>query len=363
MNGITRTFALMGVALLAAGSCSSDGPEGILTPDLVCSIPSSQIFDGGPGKDGIPALTDPELVPAGHASLSYLLNTDRVIGLIVNGEPIAMPLNVGWWHEIVNINAGGARIAVTHCPLTGSSLAFDRAPAGGATFGVSGLLYQNNLIMYDRNRPESLWPQMSRGARCGPRDGTALPMVAIIEMTWADWRSLYPTTQVVRGVSGGFYDYRNYPYGDYDQPNNERLLFPIQNLDRRRPLKERVLGVPDVDGGGVAFPFGALAARGEAAAVRYEPASGAPFVVLWDGFRRAAMAYRPVIDGQALTFEVRTGAIVDVQTQSTWDVDGRARSGPLSGKQLEPVREAYIAFWFGWAAFNRDTRLWTGGTT
>ena len=72
------------------------------------------------------------------------------------------------------------------------------------------------------------------------------------------------------------------------------------------------------------------------------------------------MAYRTVLDGARLRFQARDGRIVDVETQSEWHIDGRATSGPLAGAHLEPVAEAYVAFWFAWAAFHPETRIWEG---
>lgn len=331
--------------------------------ELSCTIPKGQIFDGGPGKDGIPALHNPPLVTAEDPGLGYLRSLDRVIGVIWDGQAIAIPHNIGWWHEIVNLDLDGVDLAVSFCPLTGSSLAFDRSAVGGATFGVSGLLYQNNLIMYDRNRPESLWPQMSRGARCGERSGTGLTMFPVVEMTWVGWLRLHPDTRVVSGNTGMGRDYTDYPYGSYDVVGNDDLLFPVPNLDRRRPLKERVLGIPSDDGqGGIAFPFGELTKVGPVAAIPVE-IDGSDIIVLWDADAGGAMAFRPTAAGQSLTLAVIDDEIQDAETGSTWDVDGFARSGPLEGERLEPVAEAYVAFWFAWAAFNTDTQLWTGRGT
>ncbi len=359
MRAVTSPVTAFGAACVGiANACGNPTSSSFDSVEkLECSIPTAEIFDGGPGKDGIPALVNPNLVSPDDPSLDYLLESDRVIGLEWNGNAVAVPLNVGWWHEIVNLDLAGLQVAITHCPLTGSSLAFDRAPAGGATFGVSGLLYQNNLIMYDRNQAESLWPQMTRGAQCGPRLGAALTMIPVVEMTWKGWWSLHPDTRVVAG--GGARNYRSYPYGSYDDVGNEQLLFPVRNLDRRRALKERVLGIPDGETGGIAFPFGALDAIGPVAAVHSALSGSTEVVVLWDRAHASAMAYRPVARGQRLRFESRAGAIVDVETSSQWDVNGRARSGPLAGERLEPVAEAYTAFWFAWAAFHRDTQLWT----
>ena len=322
----------------------------------MCSIDNSRIFSGGPGKDGIPALTNPTFVEPDDADAGYLLPSDRVIGLEIGNQVLAIPLNIMWWHEIVNLDLGTSQISITHCPLTGSSMGFDRGAAEGAEFGVSGLLYQNNLIMYDRTRPESLWPQMLAGARCGPRDGTALAMVPILEMTWSGWRSLYSGTAVVSSETGWERDYQSYPYGDYDDPDNPQLLFD-QAVDPSRPPKERVLGVP-VGSGGVAFPFGILDDLGPVAAPLVRT-FGEPFVVFWDRHRQAAMAFHPVVDGQALTFSVANGRVFDDQTGTAWRVDGLGLQGPLSGVRLEPVAEAFVAFWFAWPAFYPEIEVWS----
>jgi hypothetical protein len=347
----------LGVAGSCQGSDSGTTPvvDGGDAEPIVCSISKSEIFNGGPGKDGIPALTNPPLVLPREDEASFLRDGDRVIGLVVEGEPIAVPLGILWWHEIVNLEAGGRRLAVTHCPLTGSSLAFDRDPLGGVELGVSGLLYRNNLMMYDRSDDESLWPQMLRRAGCGAKPGTALAMFPVMETTWEGWRVLFPGTRVVGSNTGYATDYRVYPYGDYDRLDNSEILFPMGELDSRRPPKERVLGIPDGADGGRAYPFGALAALGPVAVV-----DEGEHVVFWSQAARAAMAYRPLTEGQRLTFEVLEGKITDLETGSTWDASGIASSGSLAGRRLEPLTEAYVAYWFAWAAFHDNTTLWPG---
>ena len=114
--------------------------------------------------DAIPALTDPVLVPSDDVGASYLEDDDRVIALLLDGEPLAFPIKLLQWHEIVNLNRGSTRLSISYCPLTGTGLVFDRSAVGGAEFGVSGLLYRNNLVLYDRADEPSFFAQMSRRA-------------------------------------------------------------------------------------------------------------------------------------------------------------------------------------------------------
>lgn len=113
------------------------------------NVPVDEIHSGGPPKDGIPALTNPEFIAGNQAS--YLGPSDRVIGVVAGSEARAYPLRILNYHEIVNDRIGQLSIAVTYCPLCDSAAVFDRrTPLGEREFGVSGLLYNSNVLLYDR---------------------------------------------------------------------------------------------------------------------------------------------------------------------------------------------------------------------
>jgi hypothetical protein len=320
-----------------------------------CTIPSAQLVSGCqggadciPSIDGIAPGDDRLVSPEGTASLS---DSSRVIGMVVGDRALAVPHSILWTHEIVNVDDwGGRSFAITYCPLTGSSLAFDRSVVDGAEFGVSGLLFNNNLVMYDRRDGQSLWPQMSRRATCGAHVGASLSMMPLVEMRWDRWRQLHPDTRVV--TDGGGFD-RPYPYGNYESPNTDPLVdMPVD--DRRAP-KERVLGLPDGSGGGIALPFGELAAGGDVRVVTV-PVGGTQATVFWNEDAQAARAFET-----SRSFSVRDGQIVDDATGSVWSVEGRAIEGSLAGEgaELTPLDTGYVAFWFAWAAFQPDTVIWT----
>ena len=178
-NRFERVFSLcsgLALATVAAAACSgdagtsvdADGGGGGERLTALCQEFQGELIRGAP-KDWIPALTDPELVAPDSPWVDFLLPTDRVIGIEVDGEYLAVPHNILWHHEIANFDNYG--LAVTYCPLTGSSMVFRRDFAAGAEFGSSGLLFNNNLVMYDRAAVEgedSLWPQMLAGAFLRP---------------------------------------------------------------------------------------------------------------------------------------------------------------------------------------------------
>ena len=382
-NGFERVVSIFSslAAATVAAACSGDGGTSLGGSragesgsglSSMCQAIQRELSVGA-AKDGIPSvqLKDSDLVEPGSVWLDFLLPTDRVIGLEVDGEYVAVPLNILWWHEILNLNDHG--LVITYCPLTGSSMVFDRAAAGGAEFGTSGLLYKNNLVMYDRVSSDgeySLWPQMLAGAFCGPSEGRRLKMVAAIEIEWEDWLGLHPDTRVVGSQTGSSRDYTVYPYGSYAVESNETTLVDVHpdSLDRRRPFKEPILGIPFLDGqGGIAFPFGALrdASVGDLTVVHTilgddEEGRGTldPVVVFWDGAAAAAMAFAPRTATRDLTFEVRNGAFVDMETGTQWSIDGIGVSGPLAGERLQAIADAYVSFWFAFSQFFRDPLLW-----
>lgn len=357
--------ALFAAALALAG-CSADTIVGGLRDDGVpdpgvCDLDPLFLFDSGVRRDAIPALTSPPTLAGTDPDLNqFLAADDRVVGIVVDDIAYAVPHNILWYHEIVNETftgpSGALDVAFTYCPLTGSALVFDRAAAGGAEFGVSGLLYKSNLIMYDRTTELSLWPQMLGAASCGPSRGVGLDVLPSIEMTWNGWRTLHPDTRVVIGVGvNGPYD--QYPYGDYE--DDPEFDFPMPALDRRRGAKERVFGVQDPDGGAIAFPFETLDANGDWAVVPF--ASGlaqVPAVVFWDGSRRAAAAYLGDVNGDPMTWVADGDGFMDEETGSRWSIEGIAIEGPLAGERLEPIERSFVAFWGAWYSFFPGTAIW-----
>jgi hypothetical protein len=159
----------------------------------------AEIHGGGPARDGIPALDHPAFIAADQAL--FLTPNDRVLGLSRHGVAKAYPIAILNWHEVVNDQFGAEPLVVTFCPLCGTGMAFLATVDGRALkFGVSGLLYNSDVLLYDR-QTESLWSQIMTTAISGPLKGQRLTMTPVAHTTWADWRQRYPDIvfqQVIR---------------------------------------------------------------------------------------------------------------------------------------------------------------------
>ncbi len=200
-----------------------------------------EIRSGGPPKDGIPALSRPNFVKAPAAD--YLKAHDRVIGVVVADEARAYPLAILNYHEIVNDTIGATPLAVTYCPLCDSAAVIDRrTPWGEREFGVSGLLFNSNVLMYDRRgKPESLWSQVRTSGISGPGADRPLTALSCELTTWQSWTSRFPDTVVLSARTGHQRDYRRNPYETYF--TNQELMFPASPASALFANKERVLGV------------------------------------------------------------------------------------------------------------------------
>ena len=202
----------------------------------------AEMRSGGPGKDGIPSIDDPDFIEADAAD--FLDDGDIVFGIEPETErPKAYPQKILVQHEIANDRVDGTGLAVTYCPLTGTAIGF---PRDQVEFGVSGRLLNSNLVMYDRTT-DTWFPQVLGVGVKGPHAGAFLQEYPVVWTTWGRWRRKHPGTRVLSTDTGHIRNYQRDPYGSYNpvggyyEPDS-RLMFPVLNRSDRFAAKEMVLG-------------------------------------------------------------------------------------------------------------------------
>ncbi len=299
---------LVSVVIFWIAGCSAEIKNGFdLTGALV---PVDQVLSGGPAKDGIPAIDAPRFVSAGQAT--FMNDAMPVLGVTFNGQSKAYPVNILNWHEIVNDRFQSEPVVVTFCPLCNSGMAFSALIDGKPhTFGVSGLLYNSDVLMFDR-QTESLWSQLQNQAVSGRYQGRRLKPVPVVHTTWRDWQTRHPDTLVLSTDTGHRRAYDQSPYADYLK--SPQIMFPVNAINRRYHPKEDVLGL-ELDGHVKVYPFIELTqANGE--------------ITDQIGERKVTIRFDA---------KNRSGAIYDDQ-----------------GKLLPAVR----TFWFAWYAFHPEGEVY-----
>ncbi|MCK5433335.1 MAG: DUF3179 domain-containing protein [Gammaproteobacteria bacterium] len=269
-----------------------------------------EIESGGPPKDGIPSIDQPTFVLADEAD--YLQDAAAVLGISYHGIIKAYPINILNWHEIVNDQFNEEPVVITFCPLCGSGMAFSASINGKShTFGVSGLLYNSDVLLYDR-QTDSLWSQLMSKAISGPHKGRRLNSLPVIHTTWQDWKTRHPETLVLSTKTGFGRDYSKSPYADYLK--SPQLMFPVTTVSRRYHPKEEVLGI-EIGSQFKVYPFIEL----EKSPAKFsETVNGLLIIIQYDSINRSA-------------------SITDQK-----------------GKQLPSVR----TFWFAWYAFHPETEVY-----
>lgn len=278
------------------------------------TVAASEILSGGPGKDGIPALTNPKAVDLDGAD--FLDAGARVVGVEIGGHSRAYPIGLLNWHEIINDQLGGVPVAIVYCPLCDSVSVVDRRIDNRElAFGVSGLLHNSNVLLYDRS-DHALWSQVGLEAISGPLAGQSLRHLPFSLTDLAAWGARHPDTSVVSFETGHLRNYGRNPYANYF--GNDSLMFPVQGeSDTTFPNKEPIVGVR-VGEQTRAYPVAVIA---RAPGGRVEDKFGGGTVML---------------EAQ------ESGTHVEI---------------------LEAPEEAQVVhtFWFAWKAFHPETTIYTAG--
>jgi hypothetical protein len=264
------------------------------------------VLTGTSRKDNIPALTSPSFVA--QEEVNYLEGSNAGIVVESGGEVRFYPYNILVWHEIVNdIFSDGTKLTVTFCPLCGSAIVFE---SGGDEFGVSGKLYESNLLMYDKET-DSLWSQIEGRAVVGDRIGDDLTIYPSQVMQYSVFQEKHPESLVLSDKTGYLRDYTFYPYGGYEESNS--LLFPVSISDQRLPVKE-IMYIVNTENHSVALKDKSLNKE----------------IVSIDTPDGVVTAH--VVDGEVVVKNIR-----------------------------EEVLPGYTAMWFSWVNHNQESGIvWTG---
>lgn len=275
-------------------------------------VPVDEIHHGGPPRDGIASIDEPVFIKA--AAAKFLKSEDRVLGLVYEGVVRAYPIKILNYHEIVNDKIKGQPIVISYCPLCGSGMAFKpELSAADNSFGVSGLLYNSDMLLYDR-LTESLWSQIMSKAVSGKLRGSKLTTLPLMTTSWQQWRQQYPDTEVLSDNTGHQRNYDNHPYGSYD--STYAIYFPVAKMSARYHPKERVIGLVIGDKT-KAWPVSELSKQGQA--VIKDTFNGQNLIIHYDDESQSAVVY----DSQ-----YKTMASINL-------------------------------FWFAWIAFHPETEVYT----
>lgn len=376
-----RTFLLTAAPfLLLLSACSSAQAAAPSSPTAPIVLPSetAPTVDSAEGQSALPTpenyrlrageliiAASPDDIPAIFANDSLFVDVasgneewvdeEGVIGVLINGEARAYPIRLLSLHEIVNDTVGGQPIAVTWCPLCYSALVFNRVVDGQElTFGVSGYLFHNNLVMYD-HQSNTLWSQVLAQGIKGAYNREQLEVLGAFQSTWGAWKAEHPDTLVLSARQMGKQaDEVIDPYVGYYTSGAPGLGGQAE-LDERLPAQTLVVGIK-IGREERAYSFEDIRQLG----VINDELGGIPILLVYNAKLNSVAGYARLLDGQALSFELSQNgkALKDAESASLWDIElGQATEGPFAGERLSRLT-APIVFWFAWSDIYPDTELY-----
>ncbi|MCY3779003.1 MAG: DUF3179 domain-containing protein [Chloroflexi bacterium] len=370
---IIMVLAIVSGALIAQASSENEcRPSNLRTDNwstdfCQSAVDFEEILVGNPVKNGIPSVTSPAMESV-EAAAGWLSDRSPVIAVEVGEEARAYPLAILMWHEIANDVIADVPVAVTFCPLCNSSVTFDRRLNDDILeFGVSGLLRNSDLIMYDFET-ESWWQQLTGEGLVGDYAGALLDILPSQVVSFSSFSRRRPDGLVMSRDTGYNRQYGINPYTNYDQGSGTPFLFRGEVDSRLSPPVAHVLAAT-INGLPVAYPFEIL--RDEA--VVNDVVGETPVAVFFQGGVASALGdyvidnardigtagmYESTLDGVLLAFSADgDGTYRDDATGSSWNAYGEAIAGELEGAQLRWIN-AFPHFWFAWAAFHPDTLVY-----
>ncbi len=329
------------------------------------TIELDELMSGGPGKNGIPSINKPEFVEIASLWGSLAAN-EPVISIAIEGNAKAYPLQILMWHEIVNDKLSEVPITVTFCPLCYSAIVYERIVDGKEyTFGVSGFLRNSDLVMYDLES-ETLWQQCTGEAIVGELVGKKLKQIPSQIISFGQFRKAWPKGKVLSKETGFKRNYGKNPYVGYDNIDARPFLFRGKTDGRMKPMARIItIGIEDKYR---AYPHD-ITRRTK---VINDKLLDRLIVVFHDDGAVSAVdkssikesshigstgVFSRTVDAKQLTFKYKDKEFVDEQTNSVWDITGRAIKGAMKGTQLKPINHE-DTFAFVWFAFRPETDIY-----
>jgi hypothetical protein len=330
------------------------------------TIRVEEILWGGVPLDGIPALDNAAMIPAGEAT--YLEPEEPVFGISINGDHRAYPLRIMDWHEMANDVVGGVPISLAYCTLCGAGIAYDGRASNGDvyTFGSSGFLFRSNKLMYDR-QTRTLWNQLTGEPVLGELVGSEvkLNLLPVVVTTWESWLNQHPDTLVLDSNTGYQRPYvPGAAYGDYFTYDD--TMFPVWQRADLLATKDRVYALY-IDGFPKAYPVKVLIEErvvndmvGDVPVVLIAPRGD--ITVDGENQRVGSVSYNAGGEVRAYrrgdeTFVPSTDpdTVLDLAGR-TWRVTEEALVSP-SGEHALRIN-GHLAYWFGWYSFFPKTLVY-----
>ena len=269
------------------------------------------------------------------------------IGVAINGEAKAYPIQlIGYHHQVID-TIGGEPVIITYCTVCRTGRVYSsRLNGRDEIFRLVGMDHFN--AVFEDQTTKSWWQQASGRAIAGPLKGSMLKEIPSSQLTIDSWIRKYPNSVVME--PDPLYDERYFGLEDYDRGTMQSSL--VKRDYRSWQPKSWIVGVRN-DSSSTAYDWNELVKK----RVIQDTLEGSPILVAMESDTSSFHVYECKVNGFILQFNTNLvdNHLTDQNTGSTWNMDGLCIDGPLKGQQLKSV-QAYNEFWHAWERFEPNSK-------
>ena len=272
--------------------------------------------------------------------------TDKlVIGVAMDGEAKAYPIEIIGYHHQVQDTLAGQPIMITYCTVCRTGRVFSPFVNGKKEdFRLVGMDHFN--AMFEDATTKSWWRQANGEAITGPLKGTVLSEIPSQQATLAAWLRQYPNSRILQPDSSFREEYDS--LAGYDKGTLESSLEKRDSASWK--MKSWVVGVA-VAGYAKAYDWNVLVSK----KMIHDSLPNLPVIITLEKDTATFHVWSRMVDGKALQFVKNDAGLTDTNTQSLWNDDGVCVSGILNGQRLKPVQSSQ-EFWHSWESFHPGTK-------
>lgn len=278
---------------------------------------------------------------------SAIDKTKLVIGVVINGEAKAYPIQlIGYHHQVVD-TVGNEPVIITYCTVCRTGRAFSPiVNSRQESFRLVGMDHYN--AVFEDESTKTWWRQATGEAIAGPLKGSTLKEFSSRQLTLDSWIRQFPNTMVMEPDS--LFDERYFRLEDYDRGTMQSELVR-RDYESWQP-KSWIVGVKN-GFSSRAYDWNDLVKK----RIIQDSLQALPILLTIESDTTSFHVYDRRINGATLQFNPSASGnlITDQNTNSTWNMDGLCIEGVLKGQQLTRV-QAYNEFWHSWRTFHGDTK-------
>ncbi len=286
-----------------------------------------------------------QFADATHSNIS---KNKLILGVMINGEAKAYPIQLIGYHHQVRDTVGGQPVIITYCTVCRTGRAFQPFVNGkNETFRLVGMDHFN--AMFEDAATKSWWRQATGEAIAGPLKGKSLQEIPSQQMTLESWLQMHPSSTILQPDTTFKDEYKS--LADYD---NGTIKGSLEHRDSASwKFKSWVIGVKE-NGFAKAYDWNELVKN----KMIQDSLPSMPLLVTIEKDTATFHVFNRRVNNVILQFEKRdSNALTDTNTNSVWTMNGLCVDGKLKGVQMAAL-QAYQEFWHSWRTFHPNTLLY-----